>query len=48
MTVSEFLSWDSGDPSGRLWQLIDGEPVAMAPGVDLTIPLTALYRTTAL
>jgi Uma2 family endonuclease len=32
MTVDEFLSWDSGDHSGCLWQLVDGEPVAMAPG----------------
>ena len=32
MTVDEFLSWDSGDESGRLWELVDGEPVAMAPG----------------
>jgi Uma2 family endonuclease len=32
MTVDEFLSWDSGDQSGRLWELVDGEPVAMAPG----------------
>ena len=31
MTVDEFLVWDSGDRSGRLWQLVDGEPVAMAP-----------------
>lgn len=31
MTVDEFLVWDSGDRSGRRWQLIDGEPVAMAP-----------------
>ena len=32
MTLTEFLSWDPGDPSGRTWQLVDGEPVAMAPG----------------
>ena len=31
MTVAEFLEWDSGDVSGRLWQLVDGSPVAMAP-----------------
>jgi len=30
MTVTEFLAWPA-DPTGRLWQLIDGEPVAMAP-----------------
>ena len=29
MTVVEFLVWDAGD--GRLWQLVDGEPQAMAP-----------------
>ncbi len=29
MTVAEFLEWDPD--SGRRWQLIDGEPVAMAP-----------------
>jgi len=34
MTVDEFLAWDSHDPTGRTWQLIDGEPVAMAPGSD--------------
>ena len=34
MTLTEFLSWDSGDLSGRAWQLIDGEPVAMAPGSE--------------
>ena len=34
MTVAEFLVWDSGDPSAHAWQLIDGEPVAMAPASD--------------
>lgn len=29
MTVAEFLCWDAPGP-GR-WQLVDGEPVAMAP-----------------
>ena len=29
MSVEEFLDWDSGD--GLLWQLVDGEPQAMAP-----------------
>ncbi len=29
MNVAEFLAWDA--PPGRGWQLIDGEPVAMAP-----------------
>ncbi len=31
MTVAAFLDWDSGDRSGRLWQLCDGVPTAMAP-----------------
>lgn len=31
MSVSEFIDWEPGDPSGSKWQLIDGEPVAMAP-----------------
>ncbi len=30
LTVTEFLAWPA-DPTGRTWQLIDGEPVAMAP-----------------
>jgi len=29
MTVDEFLAWDPGD--GRKWELVDGEPRAMAP-----------------
>lgn len=29
MTTEEFLEWDPGD--GRQWQLVDGEPRAMAP-----------------
>lgn len=29
MTVGEFLSWTP--PAGQLWQLVDGEPQAMAP-----------------
>lgn len=29
MTIDEFLDWDSGD--GLTWQLVDGEPQAMAP-----------------
>ncbi|MEJ0046060.1 MAG: Uma2 family endonuclease [Rhodospirillales bacterium] len=31
MNVSAFLAWDSGDRSGRPWQLVDGVPQAMAP-----------------
>lgn len=34
MMLDEFLVWDPHDASGRTWQLIDGEPVAMAPGTD--------------
>jgi Uma2 family endonuclease len=34
MSVDEFLLWDSGDLTGRRWQLIDGEPVLMAPASD--------------
>ncbi|HEY2618738.1 MAG TPA: Uma2 family endonuclease [Acetobacteraceae bacterium] len=29
MDTAEFLAWDA--PSGSLWQLVDGEPQAMAP-----------------
>ncbi len=29
MSVQDFLSWNPGD--GRRWQLVDGEPQAMAP-----------------
>lgn len=32
MTLDEFLAWDSGEWGDLRWQLIDGEPVAMAPG----------------
>jgi Uma2 family endonuclease len=34
MTVVEFLQWDSGDRTGALWQLRDGEPEMMAPTSD--------------
>ena len=34
MTVAEFLDWDSGDNTGALWQLRDGEPEMMAPASD--------------
>ena len=33
MTVAEFLAWPA-DPNGQVWQLIDGEPVAMAPASE--------------
>jgi Uma2 family endonuclease len=29
LTVEEFIAWNPGD--GRVWQLVDGEPQAMAP-----------------
>ena len=32
MSVAEFLTWDA--PDGRYWQLVDGEPQAMAPASD--------------
>jgi Uma2 family endonuclease len=31
MTLDEFLDWDPDDGTGAPYQLIDGEPVAMAP-----------------
>jgi Uma2 family endonuclease len=34
MTVDEFLVWDADDVTGRRWQLIDGEPVLMAPAAE--------------
>ena len=33
MTVSEFLDWPE-DPTGALWQLVDGELTMMAPASD--------------
>ena len=48
MTLDEFLAWDSGDRTGRRWQLVDGEPVAMAPASDnhgsIQAELAALIR----
>src|SRR5277367_3407261 len=41
MTLTEFLTWDAEDSSGRTWQLIDGEPVAMAPGSETHAALQA-------
>jgi Uma2 family endonuclease len=35
MTLDEFLVWDTGDLTGRRWQLIDGEPVLMAPASEV-------------
>lgn len=31
MTLGEFLAWTPADPTGAAYQLIDGEPVPMAP-----------------
>ena len=33
MSLTEFLAWDA--PDGTLWQLVDGEPAAMAPASPL-------------
>jgi len=41
MTLTEFLSWEPADPTGRPWQLIDGGPVAMAPGSETHAALQA-------
>jgi Uma2 family endonuclease len=35
MTVDEFLVWDADDVIGRRWQLVDGEPVLMAPAAEV-------------
>jgi Uma2 family endonuclease len=35
MTLDEFLVWDTDDLTGRRWQLIDGEPVLMAPASEV-------------
>lgn len=35
MTVDEFLVWDAEDTTGRRWQLIDGEPMLMAPTTEV-------------
>ena len=35
MTLDEFLVWDADDVTGRRWQLIDGEPVLMAPAAEV-------------
>ena len=46
LTVDEFLAWEPGD--GRKWQLVNGEPQAMAPGKPthafLQAELAALIR----
>lgn len=35
MTLDEFLVWDADDLTGRRWQLVDGEPVLMAPATEV-------------
>ena len=46
MTVAEFMEWSAATP-GR-WQLMDGEPVAMAPASDthgsIQAEMVALFR----
>jgi Uma2 family endonuclease len=48
MTLAEFFAWNPEDMSVRSWQLIDGEPVAMAPATEahgaLQIEIGALLR----
>jgi len=48
MSVSEFLTWEPDDRSVHAWQLIDGEPVAMAPASQthalIQAELAALLR----
>ena len=48
LTTDEFLLWDSGDRSGRRWQLRDGVPEAMAPATEahgaIQSELSALIR----
>jgi len=34
MTLAEFFAWNPDDTLVRNWQLIDGEPVAMAPATE--------------
>jgi Uma2 family endonuclease len=48
MTLAEFFAWNPEDTSVRSWQLIDGEPVAMAPATEthgaLQMEIGALLR----
>ncbi len=48
MTAEEFLDWPE-DPSGARWQLVEGEPVMMAPAAPLhgTIQTNLGYLLTA-
>jgi hypothetical protein len=47
ISVAEFLVWDGGDGSGRLWPLRHGGPEAMAPAtpVHCELPVADIYRT---
>ncbi len=42
-TVDEFLEWDSGDRTGALWQLRDGEPEMMPPAPGPTAPFRHVW-----
>lgn len=48
MTIDEFLVWDTADATGRRWQLVEGEPVLMAPTTEvhggIQMELGALLR----
>jgi Uma2 family endonuclease len=48
MTLTEFLGWTPADPTGAAYQLIDGEPVPMAPAsrnhAALMMEIGALLR----
>lgn len=33
MTVAEFLAWPA-DPTGRTWQLVDGQPIPLPPASE--------------
>jgi Uma2 family endonuclease len=48
MTLTEFLGWTPDDPTGAAYQLIDGEPVPMAPAsrnhAALMMEIGALLR----
>ncbi len=48
MTVDEFLVWDTDDLTGRRWELVDGEPLLMAPASErhgaIQIEIASLLR----
>ena len=35
MTVDEFLTWNAEDLTAQCWQLVDGEPISMAPAAEV-------------